>query len=1230
VFILGVSVGFYMSHTPIVFASSPYTQTELQSAERGNESQIRALRDEEIRQLRIALGRRLPTNRRADLYFRLAEIDLEAYRAEFLLEGRVHESRLAKGIQDPLIAREHSRPFLSHGIQACLEVLNYKIPFDKLDRIYYFLGFYYGELDQAKEGIPYYRKLVQEFPESPLAGIALKEVGEFEYRHADYRNAIQHLEVALTKVKPDLGPGILHKLAWCYYRTKQFDRAISTMKDVISRCDGDKERYLPLKEESLRDMATLLTEQGHVEEAIRYFQAESGDQALYPKLLEKLGREYEHNAELGKSEKVYETLIQMSPESEASLKALLKLVELDLRTKQYARIIQRVKEFHFPKAQGTEVQNALQNLRVSIRKVAVDHHQLYRNHKKPTDLEIAQEFYQAYLNYFLIQEDSHHEAPEIEMYLAEVNHDLGRHQQAVDLYRKVIASKDPRFAQKAGALWAGGLADLMKKAPARTGADDLSELEKEFVAASDELRTTQGDTPEAHENALRVAQVMAGYKVSRPESVRRLQEIIHHWPKSPQAGVAARLWIQLYLDHPHEETLPDHLPAVLQAIRSNSELLMGDHAHHQGKLQALLDELSVKEKVETISQQEKSQDFQGAGHGYEEFAASSHDREVFEKSMTNAVSSYLKAAKGEEPTSEHPGSKVALLRVIETWSHRYPGSPKAMEPLRSIATHALIVGDFDFSAQIFKKLGIEFLEPQSLDTAARLYQAISDTSHAQSLWSQYLTQIKDAPRRAEIELELARSQEKSGLDSEASHSYRACAAGQDYVQAECQARLADLYLKSQDITKAKELYSTLAGLKGATGKKGAKGSHSKATGHSLSPFVGYARYQLADLMEKEAAFEPMKFPEAQLKRGLNQRLDFLGPLSNAYQSAVEVGGPWGIAALHRLALWAKNFADEVDEIEAPATLQGAALERFKKQILSVSQPLREKAKVTWTDAFSKAATLKIFSPVLPEVGDALADFKAGAPAMAKGRAQGSRGPLVLAGLPAQGGTEGAQVALSRVREVLLKNAKDSSAWTDYGNLLWGEGKPLLARLAYQRALSLKPNSPAPLNNLAVVKLRSEGEEDWVAAAEAAGYLEAALHADDFFNPAKMNLASLLNYYRLFQKSKSLWDQIRIRNAGPESDLGLAVALQGLGNTSAAEGLFKKVEDAGHPQHPFIQVYHRAARESVKGRDGAETCIDLLRGIMDRNHEQSEEGVFGFEKSAVSHLMRTCELWKKKN
>src|SRR6478736_8147997 len=97
--LLAISLGLFFVGVLgyAAWAATPYSETELRTLESPDEAKIRAIRNEEITQLRITLGRHAPAKRRADLYLRLAEIYLESYRAEYLLEGRAYEKRLEKG-----------------------------------------------------------------------------------------------------------------------------------------------------------------------------------------------------------------------------------------------------------------------------------------------------------------------------------------------------------------------------------------------------------------------------------------------------------------------------------------------------------------------------------------------------------------------------------------------------------------------------------------------------------------------------------------------------------------------------------------------------------------------------------------------------------------------------------------------------------------------------------------------------------------------------------------------------------------------------------------------------------------------------------------------------------------------------------------------------------------------------------------------------------------------------
>ncbi|MGK5087529.1 tetratricopeptide repeat protein [Bdellovibrionota bacterium FG-2] len=1222
---LALILGWSVSGTKAL-AQSAYSDSEIRNGETSEEAKIRELRGQEITQIRIALGRRAPENRRADLYLRLAELDLEGYRAEFLLEGRVHEKRIEKGQESPQIDRSHSRTFLAAGIRACKEILALEIAYARLDQVYYFLAYNSAELGNREESLRYFEHLIQKFPQSAYVSDGYRELGDSAFQAGDFQKAKSFFEAAAKGATPEQKPRILHKLAWVFYRLRQPDRAVIALKEAVEIASKGGEKFLSLKEEALRDMAIFMTEDGKVQDALAYFNTTSGDKTFFPKLLERLGKQYERNVQPEKATEVYETLLKTHPGSDAAFRVVAKLIDLDLRRGRNNDALTRLQKLTIPKSGDTETLTAAQNLRAMIRRTATEHHDEFRRKSNREALVVSEAYYTAYLGVFLSVEDSRKETPEIQMYLAEVKRELGKLPEASDLYRKVVDSRDQRYAKEAAALWTASLADAIQKQTAGNGTktakvSDPSDLEKQFVEATDTLQTSLGDTSEGRDSALKAAQVLAGYSGSQKEAVKRLKAIIDRTPKSSQALMAARLWLQVYSDQVPTvasmaaDTDPvklavEGLKEAVKEVSENSALLANDQKNSGGKLKLFVSDLGQRLKIGLIARQEHGKDFGEAAKGYEALGLETAAKDVSEKAFASSLISFQKA-----------GLAVDTERVSGEWLKRFPKSPKALESIRTSATGWFIAGSMLTSARLFEKLGREGGTPESLETAARIYEGEGEFAKSQLTREAFLSIHAKSPLRWSVALTLARSYASTDKENEAKRIYKFCLTGPAEVDAECASRLGDLLAKSGETVQAKGMYKKAAGLvtSGSSGQKG------KA--ESFSPFVGYARFRLAEMMEGESHFESLQLPETQLKKALDQRMWFLEPLTKAYTAAVEVGGPWGIAGLHRLGLWAYNFAEEIDRIPPPASVTPgtdlvAFQAQFKKNLEALSVPLRTKAFSTWSEAYSKAVVLEILSPALPEILDGLADARIASVAGvgALGRAQGVRGKFRIAGTPPDGGPP----VVEKTREKLLKNPEDAEAWVDYGNLLWGQGKPILGRIAYDRAMALAPKNVLAINNRAVMTLASEGEENW-AAAEAANYgFSQALRLKDDFLPALINRAQLLGYFRLYVKAKPLFEKAAkeaAKGAGdtPEVKVGLAVCFQGMGGTTANEGIRALGSDAAGR---FARSYHEAALVANAGAEGAGKCLEGLK-------ELDELKLVGFEKDSTERLRKGCGVWKDK-
>ena len=71
--------------------ANAYSVGEFDAVETSEEKNLNEIRDQEINQLKIVLGRRDSQNRRPDLMLRIAELYMEKYRHYFFKENEIYQ-----------------------------------------------------------------------------------------------------------------------------------------------------------------------------------------------------------------------------------------------------------------------------------------------------------------------------------------------------------------------------------------------------------------------------------------------------------------------------------------------------------------------------------------------------------------------------------------------------------------------------------------------------------------------------------------------------------------------------------------------------------------------------------------------------------------------------------------------------------------------------------------------------------------------------------------------------------------------------------------------------------------------------------------------------------------------------------------------------------------------------------------------------------------------------------
>ena len=259
-------------------------------------------------------------------------------------------------------------------------------------------------------------------------------------------------------------------------------------------------------------------------------------------------------------------------------------------------------------------------------------------------------------------------------------------------------------------------------------------------------------------------------------------------------------------------------------------------------------------------------------------------------------------------------------------------------------------------------------------------------------------------------------------------------------------------------------------------------------------------------------------------------------------------------------------------------------------------------------SYALALKQQILSPALPVIEDRLVDAGIGN----LNRAQGPRLGVKLIGMSPDGGKEGSK-AIVGVREKLQQSKEDALSWIDYGNLLWGTGKPGLSKVAYQRALDLKTRNADATNNLAVVLVSDQGFENWFAANEAVALWKRALGFESDNSAALYNLGHYFNYFRLFELALPYFENVAKKISIPEVHDGLAVAEWGLGKLAESELELGAAENLGSKPNRFVKKYIEAGKAK-----NSSSCLDALDGIKNASELK------GFEKVSFERLKSRCK------
>lgn len=206
-----------------------------------------------------------------DLLLRMAELNLEKAR---LYREQENESYLRipakkrKNINKKKYFSQSSK-FFSTANNICVKITRKYSKYKRMGEVYYILGFNAKEANNSRSAQKYLKLATKKSNDTFTKVKTQISLAEIYYNNKKYRRAIPLYEKALAKHKDKWWTKDSFNLAWCYFRSNQYSKAISTMKDVFKKSSSSK--FIDMRAQVERDIGLFYATSNRINEGVKFY-----------------------------------------------------------------------------------------------------------------------------------------------------------------------------------------------------------------------------------------------------------------------------------------------------------------------------------------------------------------------------------------------------------------------------------------------------------------------------------------------------------------------------------------------------------------------------------------------------------------------------------------------------------------------------------------------------------------------------------------------------------------------------------------------------------------------------------------------------------------------------------------------------------------------------------------------------------------------------------------------
>ncbi|WP_428261827.1 tetratricopeptide repeat protein [Haliangium sp.] len=961
--------------------ASPTLSPEIEAMLTAKEQQANAKREEAIGLLRAFIDTDPTGEARAEALFKLAELLWEDARRQFLVAMDRYERALeaCRRAEDGCQKRPaEPRVDLSEPDALYRQILDDHPDFRRTDLVLYLVGFAARERQEAEVSLGFFRRVVDEHPDSPLYGDAWMMIGEHHFANSRWDEAKDAYGNVLTRPNAATYDLALFKTAWCEWKLGDPEGAARRFKEVLdlaveaeaSGSERTRRRRAQLRDEALEYLVVVFTEDRSVSAKEVYdFLASIGGERYSRDVLVRVADAYYGQSEYERAVGTYRFLIEMNPQGLDAADYQRRIVESyvsGLDSEKVATEMAVLAEGYGPRSQWAEANTkyptrlarSARLTEAMVRTTATNAHAQAqtdeKSNKKP-NLALyrqAARLYGTYLDYY----DADEHAGEVRFLRAEILFfKLQEYEAAGDQYL-AVAKTEPVGKYHKDALLRAMEAYEKARPPAPTRGDgprELSAADRKFAEAVDLYATLFPADPELVGVIFRNGQMFYEYG-DYDEAIKRFGLIVTKYPNDQNAGPAGDRILEALVKGEDYENIEEWARKLKDAP-----------AFQDDKQQRRLDKLIVESIGKSGEQYAEKGEYAKAAEFYLRIPKEFPNHNLAPQAYMNAGVMYEKAKRPERAASTY-------LNLASTLPKSKPAAKAAFTAGQVYES----VAYFDRAAEAYEVVIDQFPRssegPDALFNAGVLRQALGQNERAIGHYQLYAKRYRKRKDAEEVAFRIGVVYEDAGQHDLAARAYR------NYMKAyrrggghiiEAHVRAGRSELAAGDIRQAAKLFETALKM-----NRKLKGKARAAA----QPWVAEARYYEGELIYRRFERIQLDVKPRRLRRTLDSKTELLGKAIEVYLDVVDIGDPqWATAALYRTGQVYESFAESLRQAPVPNGLGEDEAELYRQELELYVIEVEEQAIELYTTAYQKALDLGVYNQYTRQIREALGRLDSG-------------------------------------------------------------------------------------------------------------------------------------------------------------------------------------------------------------------------------------------------------------